>query len=249
MVRCEDVGGLRLFPGRIDLGIGRGPGTDPETACLLRRGSPPGDFSHQLTELLGYFSVHVPETRAVPSPESAPEIHVLGSSPASATRAAILGLPFTYAHHLNRDNTLTSIEAYRAAFRPSAYLHEPHVIVSASVIAADSDERARWLAGPMALSMLRLRNGFGQPPFASPQEAVDHPYTAEERELVRDYIDSRIFGGPDTVRRRLTELLQLTAADELMVITITHDHRDRIRSYELIAQQTSTDAGQNLTFS
>jgi alkanesulfonate monooxygenase SsuD/methylene tetrahydromethanopterin reductase-like flavin-dependent oxidoreductase (luciferase family) len=104
------------------------------------------------------------------------------------------------------------------------------------VLAARNDEHAKWLGAPLALSMLRLRDGFRQVPYANPQEAADHPYTAEEHEIVRKYLESRIIGGPDTVRRRVSELLTQTRADELMVITIVHDHGERVRSYELLTE-------------
>ncbi|TCO55987.1 LLM class flavin-dependent oxidoreductase [Actinocrispum wychmicini] len=237
---AEQFGTLEaLHPGRIDLGIGRGPGTDPATARLLRWSNDPpaaAEFPAQVSELIAYFQRDVGSQPiiAVPAPGNQPPIWMLGSSSNSARTAGALGLPFAYAHHLNADGTLPALAAYRENFRPSAQLASPYVIVCAMVLAADNDERARWLGTPLALTMLRLRGGFRQDPYASPQEAADYPYTPEERELVREYLDTRIIGGPDVVRRRISDLLTQTGADELMVITIVHDHNERVHSYELV---------------
>jgi luciferase family oxidoreductase group 1 len=243
LVVAEQFGTLEaLYPGRIDLGIGRGPGTDELTAQVLRRSADkpaPTEFADQFTELMGYFDTPregepTPAITAVPAPDHRLPIWLLGTSPNSAEMAGRLGLPFAFAHHINGQQTLPALAAYRKAFRPSAHLAEPYAIVSAMVIAAETDEHAEWLAGPVALSMMRLRESFRQDPYASPQEAADHPYSPEDRTIVRNYLASKIIGGPETVGRKVSELLTSTAADEFMVVTIVHDHADRVRSYELL---------------
>jgi luciferase family oxidoreductase group 1 len=148
--------------------------------------------------------------------------------------AGLLGLPFAFAHHFSAANTLPALALYRSHFRPSAALDHPHAMVAAAVICAETDERARWLAGSAALSFLRLRAG--RPgPLPSPEEAAAHPYSEAERASIADRQASSIVGSPQIVRRGITELLEATAADELMITTMTHDPADRLRSYDLVA--------------
>jgi luciferase family oxidoreductase group 1 len=148
--------------------------------------------------------------------------------------AGLLGLPFAFAHHFSAANTLPALKLYREHFRPSAALDRPYAMVAAAVICADTDEHARWLAGSGALSFLRLRAG--RPgPVPSPQEAAAYPYTDAERAGLADRQASSIVGSPETVRRGITELLAATAADELMITTMTFDPADRLRSFELTA--------------
>jgi luciferase family oxidoreductase group 1 len=148
--------------------------------------------------------------------------------------AGLLGLPFAFAHHFSAANTLPALALYRSHFRPSAALDHPHAMVAAAVICAETDERARWLAGSAALSFLRLRAG--RPgPLPSPEEAAAYPYSEAERASIADRQASSIVGSPQTVRRGITELLEATAADELMITTMTHDPADRLRSYDLVA--------------
>ncbi|MBP2477424.1 luciferase family oxidoreductase group 1 [Crossiella equi] len=247
LVVAEQFGMLEaLYPGRIDLGLGRAPGTDPRTAHALRRSASPlsaEDFPEQLAELVGYFDVPpadepAPLVRAVPAEGNRPPVWLLGSSGYSAQLAGMLGLPFAFAHHFSAENTLPALRLYRDNFRPSAVLERPYAMVAASVIAADTDERARWLAGPGGLSFLRLRGGRpGQ--FPTAREAEEYPYTPLEREFVEARLASQIIGAPDTVERGLEKLLADTAADELMVTTMVHDHAERLHSYELVAKIAS----------
>ena len=233
LVVAEQFGTLEaLHPGRIDLGVGRAPGTDPATARLLQR---PGDFPSQVTELLGYFDDH-PEVNAIPAAGNQPEFWILGSGMDSAELAGRLGLPYAFAHHIRPENTATALARYRECFRPSAVLARPSVLLSALVIAADTQERADWLATPLARMIVLMRNGFKQDPHTPPLEAAVYPYTAEERDYLRERLSSRIIGGPETVRRRVFELLESTRADELMVMTLIHDQAERIRCYELLAE-------------
>jgi luciferase family oxidoreductase group 1 len=237
LVVAEQFGTLdALHPGRIDLGIGRAPGTDPRTAAALRRGTDPlgaEDFPRQLAELAAYFRGEGPVT-AVPARGQRPEMWLLGSSGYSAQLAGRLGLPFAFAHHFSGGSTVAAVEAYRAAFRPSPVLERPWAVVCASVLVAADDERARWLAAPAALQFLRLR--LGEPgPLPTPEAAAAHPYTRPERAFVEDRLDAQVLGGPATVRAGVAELVARTGADELMVVTATHDAADRLRSYELLA--------------
>jgi luciferase family oxidoreductase group 1 len=159
---------------------------------------------------------------------------LLGSSGYSAQVAGLLGLPFAFAHHFSPANTLPALALYREQFRPSEMLERPHAMVAAAVICADTDERARWLAGSGALSFLRLRAGRpGQVP--SPAEAAAYPYNELERAFVQDRQASNILGSPETVSRGITELLAATAADELMITTMVYDPADRLRSFEMVA--------------
>jgi luciferase family oxidoreductase group 1 len=245
LVVAEQFGMLEaLHPGRIDLGIGRAPGTDQVTASALRR-SPEGlsadDFPEQLTDLLGFFSGDWPAGHpfaaitAVPGRGNMPSMWLLGSSGYSAQVAGLLGLPFAFAHHFSSANTLPALALYRQNFRPSATLDKPYAMVAAAVVAAESDERARWLAAPSALSFLRLRSG--RPgPLPSPEEAAAHPYTELDRAIIADRQASNITGSPETVRKGLEDLLDATRADELMITTTTFDPADRVRSFELVAE-------------
>ncbi len=243
LVVAEQFGTLdALHPGRIDLGIGRAPGTDPRTAAALRRGTDPlgaEDFPRQLAELAAYFRGEGPVT-AVPAHGQRPALWLLGSSGYSAQLAGLLGLPFAFAHHFAGGNTVAALARYREAFRPSPVLERPYAVVCASVLVAADDDEARRLAAPAALQFLRLRQG--EPgPLPTPGEAAAHPYSPQERAFVEDRLAGQVIGGPDAVRAGVAELVERTGADELMVVTSTHDSADRVRSYELLA--TAVEAG------
>ena len=250
LVVAEQFGTLEaLHPGRIDLGIGRAPGTDQVTALALRRtmeGLSAENFPQELADLVGLFTgtnlVTGEELRgpitATPGRGQRPEIWLLGSSGFSAQLAGLLGLPFSFAHHFSAANTEPALALYRQNFRPSAWLDAPRAMVAVSAICADTDERAQWLSGPAALSFLRLRAGMPQP-LATPEEAAAYPYTERERDFARDRFAAQAVGSPETVRQRLTELLQRTGADELMLTTMVYDLADRVRSFELIAEKVA----------
>jgi luciferase family oxidoreductase group 1 len=243
LVVAEQFGTLEaLFPGRIDLGLGRAPGTDQATARALRRSADAlsaEDFPEQLGELLAFFRGVWPEDHpyanisAVPGHGDGPPIWLLGSSGYSAQVAAALGLPFAFAHHFSAENTLPALELYRKNFRPSKILSAPYAMIAVQVIAAETDARAQYLAGPVALSFLRLREGRpGQLP--TPEEAAAFPWSAGQRATVAQRQADQAVGGPETVKRRLAELLEQTKADELMVTTLVHSPADRLKSYELL---------------
>jgi luciferase family oxidoreductase group 1 len=237
LVIAEQFGTLdALHPGRIDLGIGRAPGTDQRTARALRRGTDPlsaDDFPQQFGELLAYFRGEGP-VAAVPAQGQDPAVWLLGSSGYSAQLAGLMGLPFAFAHHFSSENTLPALELYRRTFRPSEVLSEPYCLIAASVLCAPDDAEAQRLALPSALQFLQLR--LGRPgAVPTPEEAAAYPYTAEERAFVDQRLGSQVIGSPETVREGVTDLVERTGVDELMVVTSTHDGEDRLRSYRLLA--------------
>jgi luciferase family oxidoreductase group 1 len=234
-----------LHPGRIDLGLGRAPGTDSLTALALRRSREAvysDDFPAQLAELLAFFDDEFPahhpyqRVKAMPDDAATPEIWLLGSSEFSAQLAASAGLRFAFAHHIQPEPAIRALRFYRDNFKPSKYLEKPESLIAVSVICAETDEKARELAGPAELTMLRFRQGGRMGKLPSVEEARAYPYTAEELLAVREGRQRLTVGSPATVRERLTTLAAQGAADEIMVTTIVHDHRDRRRSYELIAE-------------
>jgi len=244
LVVAEQFGMLEaLHPGRIDLGIGRAPGTDQVTASALRRTRSPfteDEFPNQLVELLGYFSGRFPENHpyrhitAVPGLGYSPALWLLGSSDYSATVAGVLGLPFSFAHHFAATGTDAAVAAYREAFRPSDDLAQPYVMLGVTVVCADTDEQAQWLSGSNRLAFVRLRSGRpGR--FPSPEEAAAYEYSPHEDEIARSWTGSHVVGSPERVRKELLELADRTGADELMITTMLHDHAARLHSYELVA--------------
>ncbi|WIX78938.1 LLM class flavin-dependent oxidoreductase [Amycolatopsis carbonis] len=238
LVVAEQFGTLEaLHPNRIDLGIGRAPGTDQRTALALRGpgGLSAENFPEQLMELLEYFETDPARgVNAVTAEGNKPPLWLLGSSGFSAQLAGRLGVPFSFAHHFAAENTLPAVQLYRENFRPSETLAEPHVMLGVSVVAAETDERAQFLAGPSGLTFLSLRRGR---PIAlpTPEEAAEYPYSEMDRAFLADRFGSSIIGSPETVRKGLDQLLADTGADELMVTTMVHGHEDRVRSYEIVA--------------
>jgi luciferase family oxidoreductase group 1 len=229
-----------LHPGRIDLGIGRAPGTDPATAAALRR-APAGlgveEFPRHLIDLMGLLGDRRTAEgmwnrfAATPAATTTPSIVLLGSSDYSATLAGQLGLPFAFAHHFDTGGTLLALEIYRENFAPSPALERPYAIVTASVLAADSDEEAAWFAAPGQLMSLALRTG-RRIQLLSPQAAATHPDLATARQAP----SNRIIGTPGPVVARLEKLVRETAADEIMVFPFTYGIAERIHSLELLAQ-------------
>jgi luciferase family oxidoreductase group 1 len=239
LIVAEQFGMLEAFhPGRIDLGIGRAPGTDQRTALAVRgsraaRGA--DDFPQQLAELMAYFDPDEHRAvNAVPAVGNKPPVWLLGSSGFSAQLAGALGLPFAFAHHFSARNTLPAVELYRNSFRPSAALAEPYLMLGVAVVCAETDERAAWLAAPSGLTFLALSRG-GPIPLPSPEDAARYPYTDLDRQLIDERMGSTIVGSPETVRKGLEKLAGDTAADEIMITTMVHGHSDRVRSYELVA--------------
>jgi luciferase family oxidoreductase group 1 len=240
---AEQFGMLEaLHPGRIDLGIGRAPGSDQVTARALRRtvpGAAEPDLADLLTELIGYFTGRFPEGHryahivATAALGNLPALWILGSSDYGAMLAGHLGLPFAFAHHFAGRNTEAAVQIYRQSFRPSATMEQPRVMLGVGVVCADTDDEATYLAGSTKLSFVRLRSGRpGRLPH--PDEAVAHQFTPMERELLREW--SPTVGSPTTVRAALDDLVARTGADELSITTNVHDHAARFHSFELLAE-------------
>jgi luciferase family oxidoreductase group 1 len=243
LVVAEQFGMLEaLHPGRIDLGIGRAPGTDAVTAAALRRRPDAlgaDEFPEQLRDLLAFFDGTHPEITAVPGRGYRPAIWILGSSDFGAQVAGMLGLPFSFAHHFAPANTEAAVEIYRRSFRPSPDLEQPYVMLGVPVVCAETDERARWLAGSSSVSFVRLRQG-RPTPLPSPEEAAEYTFTPFERELLKMWSRPLVVGAPATVQAGLDELAARTGADELMLTTLVHGAEDRLRSYELVAEMYLT---------
>ncbi len=238
---AEQFGMLEaLHPGRIDLGLGRAPGTDRLTAAALRRGRESDEnFPEQLAELLGYFDGSYREQHpfgtihATPARGYRPDIWLLGSSDFSAHLAGQLGLPFAFAHHFAGGNTMPAIETYRSAFRPGV-LERPYLSLGVNVVCAPTDDEAQWLAGSGSLAILRLRQGRPDV-YPSPEEAAEYPYSPMELETVRSWTANHLIGSPETVRAGIEALAARTGVDELMITTNVHAPADRLRSYSLVA--------------
>ncbi|HTT59322.1 MAG TPA: LLM class flavin-dependent oxidoreductase [Acidimicrobiales bacterium] len=229
-----------LHPGRIDLGLGRAPGTDPRTALALRR-SPDlraASFPDDVVELIGYLLPREGARAhpfATPGSGYLPEVWLLGSSTYSAQLAGMLGLPFSFAYHFAPQLLDQALSLYRENFQPSQLLDQPRVMVAVSVLCAPTGDEAQFLAGTSALTALQRRSGaIGLLP--SPEEAAAYPFSDEERLFVNESLASHVIGDPATVRRGLVELAKRTNADELMLSTRTHDYEARARSFQLIAE-------------
>ncbi|WP_028811597.1 MsnO8 family LLM class oxidoreductase [Streptomyces flavidovirens] len=249
LVIAEQFGTLEAFaPGRVDLGLGRAPGTDGATAAALRRTDRPhegaDEFPQQLAELTRFLDDDFPDghpyarIHAVPGPvqghSARPPIWLLGSSGFSARLAATLGLPFAFAHHFSAQNTIPALDLYRESFRPSAVLDAPYALIGVSALASDDAKEARRQVLTGALSMVRLRTGRpGLIP--TPEEAESYEFSPLEREFVDGWLGNVIHGTPDAVRTGLDDLAKRTGADELMITANAHGGDARLRSYELIA--------------
>jgi luciferase family oxidoreductase group 1 len=236
-----------LFPGRIDLGLGRAPGTDPRTAAVLRRSRAAldvDDFPEQLAELTRYLDEDDPPRtgfngtiRAVPIHVPSPELWLLGSSEAGgALLAARRGLGFAFAHHINPEDSVRVLRRYREAFVPSLGRRAPWAILALAVVCAETDVAAKRLASSGELAMVRFLQGIRDRPLPSVDEALAHRYDAHEEALRAGRGSHLIVGGVATVRERLGVLVEASGADEVMVLTHVHDHAARKRSYELVAE-------------
>ncbi len=231
-----------LFPGRIDLGIGRAPGTDQITSLALRRRQDvrdDDDFFDRFEELLrleqrGYPPGHpFHNVRAMPADVALPPIFLLGSSDYSAALAANVGMGFAFAHHFATHDAAAAMTSYRRGFKPSV-LAEPHAILGVAVVCAETDAEAERLASTVDLNFVRRGRG-EHLPLASPEEAAAYDYAPIDRERIRHNRARLFVGAPATVRERLMPLVAATQADEVMITTMIFDHAARRRSYELLA--------------
>jgi luciferase family oxidoreductase group 1 len=234
-----------LFPGRIDLGLGRAPGTDPVTSFALRRPSenvpPDQDFLQRLQELMlfadGGFPPDHPfrDIKVQPANVRLPPLWLLGSSGYSAMLSAQIGVGFAFAHHFASYDAVAAVQSYRQNFRPSATLAAPYAILGVSAVCADTEAEAERIASTVDLAWLRLTRG-ERAPLASPEDAIAFPYTPTDRIRIEEHRTRVFVGTPDTVKERLVALQAATGADELMIVTGVYDHAARIRSYELLAE-------------
>lgn len=236
-----------FHPGRIDLGVGRAPGSDRIAAHALgRRDS--ADYPEQVAQLAAFLDDDLPPAHpyaplhAVPHPGSRPPIFLLGSSLASARLAAARGSRYAFGAHFSTiDLALNALAVYRDAFQPSSELSEPYAIVVVSVTAADTDEAAARIASASSLGYVRLVAG-DPGPLPTPQEASTHAWTPDELATATAYHADHVIGGPEKVGAELTEILAGTGADELMLTANIHSLEDRLRSYEIAAASLASAA-------
>jgi luciferase family oxidoreductase group 1 len=240
-----------LFPGRIDLGLGRAPGTDPVTSYALRRRQDDpaaDDFLDRFQELLLFEQGGFPEghpfrnVRAMPADVPLPPIYLLGSSDYSAQLAAHVGTGFSFAHHFSDFDPVMPMTTYRQHFRPSPSRATPHAILGCHVVCAETDAEAERLASTVDLNFARRRQGHYLP-LPSPEEAAAHEYSPADKALIARNRARLIVGSPATVTARLKPLIESTQADELMVTTMIYDHEARKHSYELLAKAFELPAG------
>ena len=240
LVIAEQFGTLAsLFPGRIDLGLGRAPGSDMATAQALRRNLS-GDvdqFPQDVVELMHYFQEPEPgqQVRAVPGAGLDVPIWILGSSLFGAQMAAALGLPFAFASHFAPAMMMQAVSLYRARFKASAQLQQPYVMLGFNVFAADTDEEAQFLATSMQQAFVNLRTGRPsklQPPVKGYEAQLSPP----QKDMLDQVLSCAAIGAPETVHRQLHAFIDRTGADELMITAQVFDHRARLRSYEIAAQ-------------
>jgi luciferase family oxidoreductase group 1 len=231
-----------LFPGRIDLGLGRAPGTDPVTSYALRRRQDMADdFLERFQELMLFESRGFPEghpfrnVRAMPADIPLPPIWLLGSSDYSAQLAAHVGCGFSFAYHFSELDPEGPMLAYRAQFKPSPTLAQPYSILGCAVVCADTDAEADRLASTIDLNFVRRRRG-EYVELASPEEAAAYPCTPAERSLIVRNRARLFVGAKETVQERLMKIVEATKADEVMITTMIYDHGARRHSYELLAE-------------
>ncbi len=231
---AEQFGTLAaLHSGRIDLGVGRGPGTlDAATARALRRGGEPATDAEYQDDVAAILTYLVDDVALEPLPEP----WLLASSTAGASLAARLGLPVAVAHHIRPDNTLAVLECYRGAFIPSRWCERPRVLVCVETICAESEQEAERLAGPMNVIKAGLLQGTAEIPFPTPEDAAAHRFAPQERKALDGFRAHQAYGTPDVVVRRLEQLAAMTSADELMLTTPVHNLRERLRSFELVKE-------------
>lgn len=240
LVVAEQFGTLEsLYPGRIDLGIGRAPGTDQLTMRALRRkhAAETEDFARDVTELLSYFAPARPGqlVRAVPGEGLSVPVWLLGSSLYSAQLAALLGLPFAFASHFAPDYLADALDVYRSEFRPSEFLPEPYSMACVNVFAADTDEEAARLFTSLQQAFINLRTG--RPgPLPPPIDPSEAGWSGMESAGVAHALRFSAIGSADTVRRWIESFTRATLVDELMLTAQIHDASARLRSFEIAAQ-------------
>jgi luciferase family oxidoreductase group 1 len=239
LVIAEQFGTLEsLFPGRIDLGLGRAPGSDQLTARALRRNlaSDANQFPRDVVELMDYFSATQRHAvLAVPGAGLNVPIWILGSSLFGAQLAAALGLPYAFASHFAPEQMMQAIALYRSTFKPSVHLKKPYVMLGFNVFAADTEEEAQFLATSMQQAFVNLRSGHPkrlQPPVDGYLDSI----APHQRDLLDEVLSCAAIGSRDTVKRLLKAFIEQTGADELMITSQIFEHNARLRSYEITAE-------------
>jgi luciferase family oxidoreductase group 1 len=240
LVIAEQFGTLAsLYPGRIDLGLGRAPGSDQMTARALRRerSGSADDFPDDVTELVNYLGPRQPHQRviAVPGTNTNVPIWLLGSSLFSAQLAGERGLPYAFASHFAPRFMHEAIRVYRSHFKPSAVLDKPYVMLGVPLAAAETDEQAEYLVTSVyqrILSLMRGQSLMQKPPV----DSMNGLWLPHERDAVMDFLGLAVVGGPEKIRAKLDVLLEQTDADELIFTCDMYEHADRLRSYEVLAQ-------------
>jgi luciferase family oxidoreductase group 1 len=236
LVIAEQFGTLEaLYPGRIDLGLGRAPGTDQAAARAMRRNlaSDENQFPQDVLELMGYFKGENGRVRAIPGEGAQMPIWILGSSLFGAQLAAMLGLPYAFASHFAPQMMMDAIRVYRERFEPSDQLDRPYVMLGFNVFAADSDEHAQLLATSVQQAFVALRTGQASQ-LPAPRAGYADTLPPQGRALLDSLLSCSAIGSPATVRRQIEAFVDRTGADELMVTSQIHDHSARLRSYELL---------------
>jgi luciferase family oxidoreductase group 1 len=244
IVVAEQVGTLEsIYPGRIDLGLGRAPGTDPLTMRALRRHSTGADFDLDVAELVSYFAPARPgqAVKAIPGAGLEVPVWILGSSLYSAHLAAKIGRPYAFASHFAPGDLLQALEIYRAEFRPSPALSAPRVMVGVPVVAAESDIEAERLATSMYLRTLGILRG-QRAGLQPPVESMEGLWTRGEQLAVAERMALMVAGGRERVRDGLQQILDATQADELILVSETWDRAARLRSFEIIAEVAGSSA-------
>ena len=241
LIIAEQFGTLEaLFPGRVDLGLGRAPGTDQAAAYAMRRtlASDANQFPNDVVELQAYFRGDNGRVRAIPGEGLRIPIWILGSSLYGAQLAAMLGLPYAFASHFAPQMMMDAIKLYRETFQPSEQLAEPYVMLGFNAIVADTDEEAELLAASVQQAFVALRTGhpIKLPP---PRAGYADELPLEARAMLRSVLSASAIGSPEKARRQLDEFVDRTKPDELMVTAQIYDHAARLRSYELLRQAVS----------
>ena len=240
LVIAEQFGTLAsLYPGRIDLGLGRAPGSDPLTTRALRRTPGAADtFPQDVMELMSWFRVPEPgqAVQAVPGAGLDVPIWILGSSLFGAELAAALGLPYAFASHFAPAAMTDALALYRSRFRPSDRLERPYTMVGVNVFAADTDAEARRLFTSLQQAFINLRRG--RPgPLPPPDDRLEERLSPADRHLIAEMLSATVVGAPETVRRGLLAFAERTGADELMLTSQIYDHAARLRSFEIVASE------------
>jgi len=236
---AEQFGTLEaLYPGRIDLGLGRAPGTDMAAAQALRRNldTDPNQFPRDVVELLHYLGAPAPgqKVRAIPGEGSNIPVWILGSSLFGAQLAAMLGLPYAFASHFAPQMMMEAIQVYRERFKPSEYLDEPYVMLGFNAFAAETDEEGEYLASSMQQAFVQLRTGTPtelKPPVEGYIDSLPHA----ARAMLEQTLSVSAIGSPPSVKAAIEAFVERTGADELMITSQIYDHKARLRSYEIVA--------------